>query len=144
MTQIHRKNCIVTKLKKRISRKQNFQEFQFFEVRSQHLHRVTILKKLYKLRQYYLAVRERRQLRKTRPLERIRLLIYLQYSTGVSKRSGEFKMELLHLGKSVAKIIWAGPLNPFKLEPDPFITYWHDGSKLLISTGVRFYKKVSC
>jgi len=51
-------------------------------------------------------------------------------------------MELLHLGKSVAKIIWAGPLNPFKLEPDPFITYWHDGSKLLISTGVRFYNKV--
>ena len=61
------------------------QEFQFFEIWSQHLHRVTILKKLYKLRQYYLAVRERRQLRKTRrPLERtLASLIYLQYLTVV-------------------------------------------------------------
>ena len=47
-----------------------------------------------------------------------------------------------HLGKSVAKIIWAWPLNPFKFDPDPFITYWHDGSKLPIRTGVKFLSRV--
>ena len=145
------KTCTVTKLKKAAFRKfKNFSKKILFWVMitlfaSSHNFKT----KLYKLRQYYLAVRERRQLRKTqKPFWKGFAIvdnIYNQLYDNLWCRHqkavwwwGEFKMELLHLGKSVAKIIWAGPLNPFKLEPDPFITYWHVGSKLPISTGVRF------